>query len=70
MKRVICTQCGNELEYMGVTIMEQWRGNVCVPCHLVFCPSCIKVGFPTPCPKCGQETAPAFSIRLREAGVF
>jgi hypothetical protein len=38
---------------------EQWRGNVCLSCRAVFCPSCIEVGGPTPCPKCGRPTAPA-----------
>jgi len=67
---IVCTQCGTQLDYMGVTIhMGQWRGNVCVPCGLVLCPRCIEVGLPSPCPKCQQETAPALSIRLREAGI-
>jgi hypothetical protein len=38
---------------------EQWRGNVCLKCRAVFCPSCIEVGSPTPCPRCGRPTAPA-----------
>jgi len=70
MKKVEYTQCGKKLEYMGVTIMEQWRGNVCVPCGIVFCPKCIEVGLPTPCPKCKRETSPALRIRLQQAGIL
>jgi hypothetical protein len=38
---------------------EQWHGNVCLKCKLVFCSSCVEVGGPTPCPRCGQPTYPA-----------
>jgi hypothetical protein len=70
MKKVKCSLCGRKLEYMGVTIMEQWRGNICVPCKLVFCPKCIEIGRSSPCPKCGQGTSPALLIRLEQAGVL
>lgn len=47
--------------------MEQWRGNVCLECRMVFCPNCIKVGYPTPCPKCGKPTYPAQRAYLEQA---
>jgi len=47
--------------------MEQWRGNVCVKCQMVFCPRCIEVGYPTPCPKCGEPTDPAQRSYLEQA---
>ena len=70
MKSIKCSQCGTKLKYMGITFMEQWKGNVCVPCGLVFCPKCIEVGLPSPCPKCKQETSPALRLRLEQAGLF
>jgi hypothetical protein len=48
--------------------LEQWRGNVCPGCKLVFCPSCIELGGPTPCPKCGQPTKPAQRVYLKQIG--
>jgi len=47
---------------------EQWRGNVCSNCRHVFCPDCIEVGGPTPCPKCGQPTEPAQRAYLEQIG--
>lgn len=85
MQTVRCSQCNNELEYLGdprsmfgprtsvlgseatLSAMEQWRGNVCVKCRLVFCPKCIQVGGPTPCPKCGEPTDPAQRVYLEQA---
>jgi hypothetical protein len=43
-----CSKCGREVEYMGVTIMKQWRGKVCVPCGRVYCSDCIEVGKASP----------------------
>ena len=46
--------------------LEQWRGNVCVDCRLIFCPKCITVGAPTPCPQCGQPTEPAQRVYVEQ----
>jgi hypothetical protein len=51
----------------SLNAMEQWRGNVCVPCRQVFCPECIAVGRPTPCPSCSQPTQPAMKTYLEGA---
>jgi hypothetical protein len=48
--------------------MEQWRGNVCVKCRMVFCGNCIELGGPTPCPNCGEPTYPAQRMYLEQAG--
>jgi len=50
--------------------MEQWRGNVCVGCGKVFCGKCIRLGGPTPCPKCGKPTYPAQRAYLQQAGLL
>jgi len=74
--RIRCSQCGKALEYLGGAVagpgesigaMEQWRGNVCVPCRKVLCPDCIAVGAPTPCPKCAKPTHPAMEEYVNEA---
>jgi hypothetical protein len=50
--------------------MEQWRGNVCVQCALVLCPSCIEVGEPTLCPCCNTPTYPAQREYLEQAKIL
>lgn len=70
MQDVKCTQCRTNLEFIGVWVGPQWRGNVCVHCRLVFCPRCITVGQATPCTKCGEPTAPALGLHLQQAGVI
>jgi len=65
MRKIRCSMCGGVLEYLGGPgSLEQWRGNVCTECDLVFCPNCITVGGPTPCPKCHAPTHPASRIFL------
>ena len=46
--------------------LEQWRGNVCVDCRLILCPTCITVGGPTPCPQCRQPTKPAQRVYVEQ----
>jgi hypothetical protein len=82
MKAVRCSECGKSLRHMGDVfgpgttvigdrgMLEQWLGNVCLNCKLVFCADCIKVGGPTPCPRCGQPTMPAQRVHLEEIGVI
>jgi len=45
---------------------DMWRGQVCVPCRFVFCPECIEIGQPTPCPKCGVPTMPAYRGAIKK----
>jgi hypothetical protein len=74
---VNCSKCGNpliELPSLGALDaaapdMKQWFGNVCINCRSVYCNNCIKVGGPTPCPKCGQPTVPAQLYSLRKIGL-
>jgi hypothetical protein len=67
-----CSKCGKPLLYLPVQIpdpdLEQWHGNVCTACNRVFCPDCIQVGGPAPCPNCGQPTLAAQRMNLRKAG--
>lgn len=83
---VKCSRCSKPLKWLGedtfapgarvvgspaaLAGMEQWYGNVCLTCRVVFCATCIAVGDPTPCPKCGQPTAPAMRKYLEQAGLL
>jgi len=83
MKDVKCSKCRKSLRYIGDgfapgaifiggdrRMLEQWLGNVCLNCKLVFCGSCLKLGGPTPCPKCGQPTMPAQRMHLEKIGIL
>lgn len=71
---VQCSECGKDLRklegglFQQVPDMEQWFGNVCVPCGRVYCGDCLELGGPTPCPHCGAPTKPAQRMVLREIG--
>lgn len=83
---VRCSQCNSVLEYLGglesmfpkasitgmgdASGLEQWRGNVCTTCRIVFCGKCISLGGPTACPKCGSLTKPAQRVYLEQIGIF
>lgn len=62
-----CSSCPRELEYVGGPL-DQYRGNVCISCRLVLCPTCIKVGYASPCPRCAQPTKPALREYLLQIG--
>lgn len=70
---VKCSNCGKELKLLntepGIPSLDLWFGNVCIPCHEVFCNDCIEVGGPTPCPKCKTPTKPAQRRNLNEIGL-
>jgi len=59
---VLCSNCGRQLEFAGNSLggdlpaFDHWTGNVCLSCKKVFCPNCIAIGGPTPCPICGTPT--------------
>ncbi len=82
MEDIKCSKCRKSLRFIGngfgpgaiVTgadrsMFDQWFGNVCLNCNSVFCANCIKVGGPTPCPKCGQPTMPAQRVELEKIGM-
>jgi HEAT repeat protein len=47
---------------------DMWRAQVCTRCSYVFCDDCLELGRPTPCPKCGTPTAPAYRGTLKTMG--
>ena len=71
---VRCSECGRDLRklqgglFQEIPEMEQWFGNVCVPCGRVYCDQCLELGGPTPCPHCGSPTEPAQRMVLRQIG--
>lgn len=83
---VRCSQCNSALKYLGglesmfpkasiaglgdASGLEQWQGNVCTKCRIVFCGKCILLGWPTPCPKCGIPTKPAQRVYLEQIGIL
>lgn len=73
MEQVKCLKCGaslKELPNSAVEIqnpdLQQWLGNVCLTCEMVYCEKCIKIMGPTPCPVCGSATVPAIRMHLRK----
>ena len=76
METVRCSNCGDDVRRMTGGLfqnspeLDQWFGNVCVPCKRVYCANCLRLGGPTPCPKCGVPTKPAQRMFLRSAGVL
>jgi len=47
---------------------DMWRAQVCETCKFAFCGDCIELGYPTPCPQCGNPTVPAFQATLIQMG--
>ena len=77
METVQCSCCRKKVERIKFGIyeehmpkMHQWLANVCVKCKRIYCSSCMKLGGPTPCPVCGEETKPALRMFLQEAGLL
>lgn len=61
---ILCSNCGRRLNPMGNhgggdPAFDYWQGNVCLSCGSVFCPRCIAINGPTPCPNCSSPTKPA-----------
>jgi hypothetical protein len=70
MKTVKCLPCDKKLEYMGITFIEQSRGNVCVPCKDCLLPDVHRGRPPESLSKMYKATSPAVRLRLEQAGVL
>lgn len=82
---VTCSVCGKSIEELGglysgsrvevhgtttaLAALDQWLANVCLRCRKVYCPECLKLGGPTPCPTCGDATVPAQRMHLERIGL-